>query len=69
MNLRQEILREHSKKQADKIVKWVGASQDRFDELVRLFLNSEYRVVQRAAKHYTFFAFCGDTQKIPWRNN
>jgi hypothetical protein len=48
-NLREQILKEHSKAQCSKIVKWVGASQQRFDELFHLFLNDEYRVVQRAA--------------------
>ena len=48
MNLREEILREHSKKQCDKIVAWVGADQQRFDELFRLFSSGEYRVVQRS---------------------
>jgi hypothetical protein len=49
MNLRQTILSEHSKATCDKIVKWVGDSQQRFDELFDLFLHDEYRVVQRAA--------------------
>lgn len=49
MMLRDEILKEHSKAQCNKIVKWVGNSQKRFDELFTLFLNDEYRVVQRAA--------------------
>lgn len=49
MDLRDEILKEHSKAQCDKIVRWVGNSQRRFDELMRLFFNDEYRVVQRAA--------------------
>ncbi|MBL0182828.1 MAG: hypothetical protein IPP96_11265 [Chitinophagaceae bacterium] len=49
MKLRQEILKEHSKAQCSKIVKWVGSSQERFDQLFGLFLNDEYRVVQRAA--------------------
>jgi len=49
LNLREEILARHSKEQADKIVAWIGHSQKRFDELVNLFLNDEYRVVQRAA--------------------
>ena len=49
MNLREEILNEHSKAQCTKIVKWVGNSQQRFDELFYLFLNDEYRVVQRSA--------------------
>lgn len=49
MKLREEILKEHSKAQCTKIVKWVGSNQQRFDELFNLFLNDEYRVVQRAA--------------------
>jgi len=49
MELRSEILKEHSKKQCDKIVQWVGNSQERFDELFHLFLHDEYRVIQRAA--------------------
>ena len=47
--LREEILKEHSKAQCTRIVKWVAADQQRFDELFKLFLNDEYRVVQRAA--------------------
>ena len=49
MNLREEILKEHSKAQCSKLVKWVGSSQQHFDELFYLFLNDEYRVIQRAA--------------------
>ena len=49
MNLRATILREHSKANCNRIVKWVGQNQLRFDELFNLFLNDEYRVVQRAA--------------------
>jgi hypothetical protein len=48
MKLRDQILKEHSKANCDIIVKWVGDSQQRFDELFDLFLNDEYRVVQRA---------------------
>ncbi len=49
MNLQIEILKEHSKEQCNKIVKWVGNNQERFNELFHLFLNGEYRVTQRAA--------------------
>jgi hypothetical protein len=49
MDLQQTILAEHSKANCNKIVKWVGNSQKRFAELFTLFLNSEYRVNQRAA--------------------
>jgi hypothetical protein len=49
MKLRETILKEHSKANCLRIVKWVGKSQERFDELFRLFTGNEYRVVQRAA--------------------
>lgn len=49
MNLQEEILKEHSKKQCQIIVEWVGNSQARFDELFHLFITGEYRVTQRAA--------------------
>ena len=49
MNLRNTILREHSKRQTVKIINYIGNNQQRFDELVKLFLGNEYRVTQRAA--------------------
>lgn len=49
MKLREELLKEHSKPQCNKIVEWVGSSQQRFDELFNLFQHDEYRVVQRSA--------------------
>jgi hypothetical protein len=49
MELREEILKEHSKKQSEKIKAWVGADKGRFATLLHLFLHDEYRVVQRAA--------------------
>ncbi|MEN9569574.1 MAG: hypothetical protein RL172_805 [Bacteroidota bacterium] len=49
MNLRLEILAEHSKAQCNKIVQWVGDDDQRFEALFQLFLKDEYRVVQRAA--------------------
>jgi len=48
MKLRETILKEHSKANCLQIVKWVGKDQQRFDELFYLFLNDEYRVVQRS---------------------
>ena len=49
MKLREIILAEHSKANCNRIVNWIGTNQQRFDELFRLFLVDEYRVVQRAA--------------------
>src|SRR5258706_5414887 len=49
MQLRETILSEHSKSNCTLILKWIGSNQQRFDKLFDLFLNDEYRVVQRAA--------------------
>lgn len=49
MDLRSEILAEHSRTQSLHIAKWIGARADRFDQLLQLFLQDEYRVVQRSA--------------------
>lgn len=43
------LLREHSKKQCAKIVKYIGSDKARFASLMKLFFNGEYRVTQRAA--------------------
>ena len=50
MNLREQILKVHSKANSDLIVNWIGNSQHRFDQLLQLFLHDEYRVVQRASR-------------------
>lgn len=49
MDIRTALLKEHSKRQCDSIVSCIGADQKRFDTLVNIFLNEEYRLVQRAA--------------------
>jgi len=48
-DIRESILKEHTKSQAMKIVRWIGDDQEKFDELVDIFLDGEYRVTQRAA--------------------
>ena len=48
-DLREEILKEHSKAQRDKIIAWIGDNQQRFDELFELFLHDDYKVTQRSA--------------------
>src|ERR1700756_3963495 len=49
MNIREEILKAHSKKQCEKIVAYVGNDKKYFAELIYLMLHDEYRVAQRAA--------------------
>lgn len=49
MDIRAELLKEHSKQQAVKIASWIGDDTEAFDNLISLFLGKEYRVCQRAA--------------------
>ena len=49
MTLHDQILKEHTKANCNAIVRWISDSQQRFDELFKLFLSDEYRVAQRAA--------------------
>lgn len=49
MDIKKELLKEHSKSQSQKIATYIGYNKKRFDELMSLFFSSEYRVTQRAA--------------------
>lgn len=49
MNLREEILKEHSKSHALKIASYACESKKNFSELMKCFLNEDYRLSQRAA--------------------
>jgi len=49
VNLREEILKEHSKPHALSIANYACASKENFIELMRCFLDNEYRLAQRAA--------------------
>lgn len=49
MNIKTALLKEHSKKQCDAIVKFVGNNPERFAALMKCFFEGEYRVTQRAA--------------------
>ena len=48
MDIRASLLQEHSKAMTLRLTEYVGGSQQRFDILMDLFLNDEYRVVQRS---------------------
>lgn len=49
MDLASALLKEHSRKQTEKIVKYVGNSPERFADLITVFANGPYRITQRAA--------------------
>lgn len=49
MDIRAEILKEHSKQQTVRLRDYIGDSQELFDELMHVFFTGEYRETQRAA--------------------
>lgn len=49
LNIREEILKEHSKTQALKVAAYACSSKKNFKELMDCFMNGEYRLSQRAA--------------------
>ena len=49
MDILRLLKKEHSKKQTDRIVAYIGADKDRFAVLIGLFFAGEYRITQRAA--------------------
>src|SRR6187549_2304803 len=49
MDITKELLKEHSKRQTSKVVKYIGNDPKRFNILIKTFLAGPYRVTQRAA--------------------
>ncbi len=49
MDIKQQLLIEHSKSNTNKIVDHIGNDSKRFAELMRIFFGDEYRLMQRAA--------------------
>ncbi len=49
MDIRQALLKEHSKKQAARIQGYISNSPERFNELFNLFMDESYRISQRAS--------------------
>lgn len=50
MDIRAEVLKEHSKQNSENIANWVGDSPERMAQVINLFLHDEYRVVQRLSQ-------------------
>ena len=49
MDLEKELLKKQSLTHRNRIIKWVGAKETRFGDLMKLFFNGEYRLTQHAA--------------------
>ena len=58
MNLREELLKDHSKERIMKIVRYVGNDKKRFADLMNLFLENIERVSERAA---WAVSYCAET--------
>ncbi len=54
MNIREALLKEHSKKNTTRLVGYIDNDRKRFAELMRLFLGNEKLVSQRAAWVFTY---------------
>lgn len=66
MDIRAEILKEHSKQNSEAIAAWVSKSPQRVAQLMDLFLHDEYRVVQRLAQVVGKLADTHPQQVAPW---
>lgn len=49
MDLRSQVLKEHSKANRERITNYVGTNKKRFADLIDVYLAGPYRVTQRAA--------------------
>lgn len=66
MDLKAEILKEHSKAHALKIAEYATASPDHFKELMECFMSNEYRLAQRAAWSVSWAAGKDPTMVMPY---
>lgn len=60
MDIRETLLKEHSKANAMKIANFIENDEQKFAELMELFFTDEYRVAQRAA-----YAFLVSVERHP----
>ncbi len=49
MNIREALIADHSKRQTEKIVKYIGSDPEKFSDLMSIFFEGNYRLTQRAA--------------------
>ena len=56
MDIRLELISEHSRRQTMAIVEYIGDDKYRFAELMSIFFEGEYRLTQRAAWPISFCA-------------
>ncbi|APD07114.1 hypothetical protein UJ101_01598 [Flavobacteriaceae bacterium UJ101] len=54
MNIKKQLLAEHSKANCEKIASYIGKDAKKFDELVQLMIYEEHRIAQRASHTLQF---------------
>lgn len=68
MDIAAALKNEHSKTQTMRIVRHIGSDPEKFKQLIDIFFNSEYRMVQRAAWPVNFCAQNRPELVLPYLN-
>jgi len=66
MNLEEQLLAEHSRRNTDLIVRWIGADAQRLAQLMNMFLGNDPLLTQRAAWVIGVFADVHPVLLEPW---
>lgn len=66
MDIRAALLKEHSRNQCNRIVRYIGRDKKKFGILMKLFFSGEYRVTQRAAWPMSYCVEANPSLIIPY---
>ena len=66
MDIQAALLKEHSKRQCSRIVRYIGHDKKKFGILMKLFFSGEYRVTQRAAWPMSYCVEANPSLIIPY---
>jgi hypothetical protein len=66
MDIREALLKEHSRRQTLKVAAYAGGDSKRFAKMMKLFLGNEYRITQRASWAVTWCVINDPVLLRPW---
>lgn len=66
MDIQAALLKEHSRKQCNRIVRYIGHDKIKFGILMKLFFSGKYRVTQRAAWPMSYCVEANPSLIIPY---
>ena len=66
MDIQAALLKEHSKRQCSRIVRYIGHDKKKFGILMKLFFSGEYRVTQRSAWPMSYCVEANPSLIIPY---